>query len=437
MTASTAEVPVWVNGVQKWVTGVTRRTTCDELVRVLVSSEKRSSSELSDSDLRGFALVERWRQVERPLSGSDRILKVWKAWGEKGDEEVQFALKRVGPQTPKELKSQRRRHHSRHRWRSTSSLDTLHPRRLAAECSSGQQSDMVERLMKMIIVQGETIQAQLRRLREREDVISQYEHRLHQTRVDQLGSDYLLNTYLKDGEVEETEKKSNDSGVMADIAMSEASRAAAEAEVQPIQSLEDMRVSVDLLNRIAEINSRLVDHEEHCVKMGHKIRRVRSGSNVTSSSSMRETGDSGTVMEMEVSRTELQRLSSVCQRRQTEIQQVERDSVQHERLLEDRRCYMQYLEYELAVADEEAERLNAQLLQQQEEVLLLQQQEEQLPPVHQSTDLPPGTTTVLQKTSTVFCSADKMADSNSDTGLSSLDSSGDETAGNYMLETLV
>ncbi|KAF0295446.1 hypothetical protein FJT64_007003 [Amphibalanus amphitrite] len=210
----------------------------------------------TESELRAYSLVERWRQVERPLDPAARIQKVWRTWGE-DTAEVRFALKRLGPQTPKE---------------------------------------------------GETIAAQLRRLHEREDLIGYYEHKMHRMREDRLGSDYLLRTYLRDGEPAEAEKASHDSG-------------------------EDT---------------------------------------------------SQTVLELEISRAELQRLMAVCARQTAEIEQNERA------LRSDHHAPAGYAN-----------------------------------PVY--TNLPPpGGTKEL---------AD--GDSNSDTGLSSLHSSSDEAAVGYVLDTLV
>ncbi|XP_037087685.1 ras association domain-containing protein 9-like [Pollicipes pollicipes] len=212
----TCEIPVWVNGVEKWVTGVGRRTTCADLVRALLTTELGAEPP-SEAELRAHGLVERWRQVERPLDAGARIQKVWRTWGQ-DTADVRFTLKRLSPLTPKEVKTPRRRH-SRHRWRSSSSLEAVHPRKLApkADAEGAARPDVVERLMQTILVQGETIAAQLRRLHEREDLIGYYEHKMHRMREDRLGSDYLLRTYLRDGEPAEAEKASHDSGVGAEL----------------------------------------------------------------------------------------------------------------------------------------------------------------------------------------------------------------------------
>lgn len=70
---SEVEIGVWVEGVQKWVTGVTRRTSCHDIIKALLRAQ---SLPAQDSDVIDYVIVERWRKVERPLDHEQRILKV-------------------------------------------------------------------------------------------------------------------------------------------------------------------------------------------------------------------------------------------------------------------------------------------------------------------------------------------------------------------------
>ena len=56
----------------------------------------------------------------------------------------------------------------------------------------------MDRLMRLVVAQGETIQTQLRRLNQRESQIENYEEQMHLLRVQSLGNDYLLSSYLHD-----------------------------------------------------------------------------------------------------------------------------------------------------------------------------------------------------------------------------------------------
>uniref|UniRef100_T1GQ57 Uncharacterized protein n=1 Tax=Megaselia scalaris TaxID=36166 RepID=T1GQ57_MEGSC len=54
----------------------------------------------------------------------------------------------------------------------------------------------IEKLMKLILEQGETIQQQLAKLRDRELQIARIEEERHKVREKELGKNYLLETYL-------------------------------------------------------------------------------------------------------------------------------------------------------------------------------------------------------------------------------------------------
>ena len=71
---SDVEIGVWVEGVQKWVTGVTRRTTCHDVIKALLRAQ--ANSRIDDTDVNSYVIVERWRKVEKPLDHEQRLLKV-------------------------------------------------------------------------------------------------------------------------------------------------------------------------------------------------------------------------------------------------------------------------------------------------------------------------------------------------------------------------
>lgn len=83
-----------------------------------------------------------------------------------------------------------RRRNSRLSSASGRSCDTLHP------CALSKTAD-IERLMRIILDQGETIHSQLKKLQEREGQIETFEAEVHQSRTKTAGKDYLLNAYLE------------------------------------------------------------------------------------------------------------------------------------------------------------------------------------------------------------------------------------------------
>jgi len=207
------EIPFWIFGQQKWVSGVNRNTTCSEVVSVLFSQLGKAGTghEEEDRDPVNFGLVEKWRKIERPLSASTKVLRVWQAWGE-DKTEVRLVVKRTTPASPpppppgassaaagasgaggrEEGKVRRRRSRAVREERRRG--DTLHPRSLQEDKEKCR--DSIQRLMRVIISQGSTIQHQLAGLKEKEEAIGTFEDRMHQVRVAESGRDYLLHTYL-------------------------------------------------------------------------------------------------------------------------------------------------------------------------------------------------------------------------------------------------
>lgn len=174
-------------------------------------------------------MVEQWRGVERPLSNTSKILKLWQAWGEER-KDVKFVVKRISSSrsegTPSEvevtsvpgsLSTLGRARKPRRRTSRASSIasqghhggasshseykktDTIHPNALKnrANTTGKLKNHDIERLMRIILAQGETIHNQLKKLQEREGQIESIEEKVHDTRTRTAGKDYLLNSYLK------------------------------------------------------------------------------------------------------------------------------------------------------------------------------------------------------------------------------------------------
>ncbi|KAE8744493.1 hypothetical protein FOCC_FOCC008881 [Frankliniella occidentalis] len=204
--AMTAELPVWVFGRCRWVSGVCRRTTCQDVLEAVLTAPTPAPADQDPApgagpagpgghfDPAAYVIVERWKGVERRLDGRVRILKVWSAWGE-AQSEVQLQVRRVSEKGA-----------GRH---GSSASSRRHRKRSGTKGRPGQRpsptvkqhdQEEVHRLMRLILAQGETIAGQLRRLREREAQIERLETEAHRERVAQHGKDYVLAAYLRDTE---------------------------------------------------------------------------------------------------------------------------------------------------------------------------------------------------------------------------------------------
>ncbi|XP_014970304.3 ras association domain-containing protein 10 [Macaca mulatta] len=135
MDPSEKKISVWICQEEKLVSGLSRRTTCSDVVRVLLEDgcrrrrrQRRSRRRGSAGDPPGpgelpeppdeddeddealpqgmlcgppqcYCIVEKWRGFERILPNKTRILRLWAAWGEE-QENVRFVLVRSEASLP-------------------------------------------------------------------------------------------------------------------------------------------------------------------------------------------------------------------------------------------------------------------------------------------------------------------------------------------------
>lgn len=81
------EVPIWVQGEQRWISGITKDTTCAKLVDALLRDQglrPASAPGTSTKDQSGhqYVIIERWKGVEQLLNQNTKVLKIWNEWGE-------------------------------------------------------------------------------------------------------------------------------------------------------------------------------------------------------------------------------------------------------------------------------------------------------------------------------------------------------------------
>lgn len=99
------EIPIWVHGEQRWISGITADTTCAQLVEALLRNEGINGEPAASSSVAAatssvavttataangpssgaehqYVITERWRRVEQSLDSKTKILKIWKAWGQ-------------------------------------------------------------------------------------------------------------------------------------------------------------------------------------------------------------------------------------------------------------------------------------------------------------------------------------------------------------------
>lgn len=70
------EIPIWYNGKMKWISNLTTRSTCSDIIQAILSTDDNYFPQTNDD----FVLYESWRGVERPLKSRCRLLKLWNSW---------------------------------------------------------------------------------------------------------------------------------------------------------------------------------------------------------------------------------------------------------------------------------------------------------------------------------------------------------------------
>ncbi|KAJ6644479.1 Ras association domain-containing protein 10 [Pseudolycoriella hygida] len=93
------EIPIWIRGEPRFISGIMSSTTCYELIQALIDDElhdKRNEEANVDvavsRDLNDYVITECWRDVEQALTGETYILPLWQAWSTARNE-IKFKLK--------------------------------------------------------------------------------------------------------------------------------------------------------------------------------------------------------------------------------------------------------------------------------------------------------------------------------------------------------
>ncbi|CAF0846827.1 unnamed protein product [Rotaria sordida] len=70
------EIPIWYNGKMKWISNLTTRSTCFDVIQAILSSDENHICQSNED----YILYESWCGVERPLKPRCRLLKLWNSW---------------------------------------------------------------------------------------------------------------------------------------------------------------------------------------------------------------------------------------------------------------------------------------------------------------------------------------------------------------------
>ncbi|KAJ3593027.1 hypothetical protein NHX12_005365 [Muraenolepis orangiensis] len=93
MQAEERQISVWVCQEEKLILGFSKRTTCADVVRVLLLEDHHNAQAVTlPRKPNSHCIMEIWRGLERVLTGNTRLLRLWDAWGVEEQGSVKFVL---------------------------------------------------------------------------------------------------------------------------------------------------------------------------------------------------------------------------------------------------------------------------------------------------------------------------------------------------------
>ncbi|KAG8564788.1 hypothetical protein GDO81_016595 [Engystomops pustulosus] len=217
------KISVWLCEEEKLVSGLTRRTTCADVVKVLLDDHNEKQSAEGSMLLgppQSYCIVEKWRGFERILPNKTKILRLWTAWGEE-QENVRFVLVRneaslpnIGPRSAeaKVVLSRESPCPFREATKATMALTQEKQRRVVRKAfrklakmnkkrqeSLSRESNAVEKmetLVHLVLSQDHTIRQQVQRIKDLDRDIERFEAKIHFDRMKRHGVNYVQDTYL-------------------------------------------------------------------------------------------------------------------------------------------------------------------------------------------------------------------------------------------------
>ncbi|XP_019750430.1 ras association domain-containing protein 9 [Hippocampus comes] len=177
------EIQVTVCNEEKVVCGVTKHTTCADMIEALLEDHRSApqSKQLLRGEPKDFSLVERYKGFERVLPPLSRILRLWYAWGDQRPF-IQFVLVQSS-----EVVSQRAMKPTKNRSRYTRNPQALPVEKqkrvvrkafrklekLHKESKSSAGTEEIDRMVQLILNQDQTIREQIQRMEDLEVEIQQ------------------------------------------------------------------------------------------------------------------------------------------------------------------------------------------------------------------------------------------------------------------------
>ncbi|XP_067105444.1 ras association domain-containing protein 10 isoform X2 [Osmerus mordax] len=341
MESEESKISVWVCREEKLVSGLSKRTTCADVVKVLQEDQNLqqcvSAAMLSGSP-QSYCIVEKWRGFERILPNKTKILRLWGAWGEE-QENVRFVLVKNeaslanhGPRSAEArvvlskespcvykgtaratmgFSPEKQRRIVRKAFRK---LDKINKKRAQAESKDASSAEKMETLVHLVISQDHTIRQQIQRIKELDREIEKYEAKVHYDRIKRHGINYVQDTYLVDANPEALSGREGDNPLSAE--------AVAQFEEYAQRCEEVVKLQEELAEHEALMDSITVEIQEELNQRWMKRRQEELSSKETDSSS----GESNELLlEEERIKTQLDTSLYIGLRLNTDLEAIRND----------------------------------------------------------------------------------------------------------------
>uniref|UniRef100_A0A8C7RU89 Ras association domain family member 10 n=1 Tax=Oncorhynchus mykiss TaxID=8022 RepID=A0A8C7RU89_ONCMY len=223
MESKESKISVWVCREEKLVSGLSKRTTCADVVNVLLEDQNLQqcvSVDMLSGSPQSYCIVEKWRGSERILPNKTKILRLWGAWGEE-QENVRFVLVKNeaslanhGPRSAEArvvlskespciykgtaratmgFSPEKQRRIVRKAFRK---LDKINKKKAQTVSKDAPTGEKMETLVHLVISHDHTIRQQIQRIKELDREIEMYEAKVHFDRMKMHGINYVQDTYL-------------------------------------------------------------------------------------------------------------------------------------------------------------------------------------------------------------------------------------------------
>ncbi|MGH0140509.1 UNVERIFIED_CONTAM: hypothetical protein FKN15_019768 [Acipenser sinensis] len=358
MDLGECKISVWVCREEKLVSGLSRRTTCADVVKVLLEDhnlQQGASARMLSGYPESYCVVEKWRGFERILPNKTKILRLWSAWGEE-QENVRFVLVKNeaslpnnGPRSAEArvvlskespcgfkgtaratmaLSQEKQRRIVRKAFRKLDKINKKRQEALPKDTTSGEK---METLVHLVLSQDHTIRQQIQRIKELDREIERYEAKVHFDRMKRHGINYVQDTYMVDASLEADSNADGDKNESAEaFAQFEEYSRRCEEVIKLQEQLTDQEALMDTITAEIqeELNQRWMKRrqEELSAKdTGSNLTETESAIAVTATSSEPIASDNELLMEHERIKTQLDTSLYIGLRLNTDLEAIKSD----------------------------------------------------------------------------------------------------------------